>query len=300
MNAASEPAALLTLLRAGRGPWRRYAELVEDAGSALAVLRQEQKDPPDTAQGVLFSEDEQPPAAQLLREAQEDLHRWEREGIRVLTMLDSEYPVNLRLVHDRPPLIFLAGRLPAEDGRSVAVIGTRRPSPGGVKSAGVISGHLAALDYTVFSGLAAGIDTAAHRAALAGGGRTVAVIGTGLRRAYPPQNSALQRRIADEGAVVSQFWPDAPPTRRSFQVRNALMSGLTLATVIVEAGERSGSRVQARAALAQGRPVFLLAPVLRHEWARELAERPGVHVVRYPEEITTLLDRLHPAGALTA
>ncbi|MDQ6745479.1 MAG: DNA-protecting protein DprA [Actinomycetota bacterium] len=300
MTAVSQAAALIALLRAGRRPWQRYAELVEDAGSALAVLGQEERDPPDAPQGALFGEQERPCATQLLQEAQEDLRLWEQDGIRVLTVLDHEYPGNLRLVYDRPPLIFLAGRLPADEGRALAVIGTRRPSPGGVESAGVISGRLAALDYTVFSGLAAGIDTAAHRGALAGGGRTVAVIGTGLRRAYPPQNSALQRRIASEGAVVSQFWPDAPPSRRTFPVRNALMSGLTLATVIVEAGERSGARVQARAALAQGRAVFLLAGVLRHQWARELAERPGVHFVHCAEEITSLLDRLHPAGALTA
>jgi DNA processing protein len=153
----------------------------------------------------------------------------------------------------------------------------------------------------VISGLAAGIDTAAHTATLARGGRTVAVIGTGLARSYPPQNEALQRRIASECAVVSQFWPDAPPSRRSFPMRNAVMSGITLATVVVEASETSGARMQARLARAQGRPVFLLASLVeRQQWAREYAAQPGTHVVRSPEEITTVVERLISPGSLVA
>src|SRR5205085_6572040 len=144
----------------------------------------------------------------------------------------------------------------------------------------------------VLSGLAAGIDTAAHTAALDKGGRTVAVIGTGLRRAYPPQNEALQGRIARECAVVSQFWPDEAPRRRSFPMRNAVMSGMGLATVIVEATHTSGARVQSRFALAQERPVFLLASLLEQQWARELSTRPGVHVFEEPEQITATVERL--------
>jgi len=164
----------------------------------------------------------------------------------------------------------------------------------------VIAEHLVDTDYTVASGLAAGIDSAAHRAALDRGGRTVAVIGTGLRRSYPAQNADLQRRIATECAVISQFWPDAPPTKRSFPMRNAVMSGFALATVVVEASHTSGARMQARLALEHGRPVFLLESLLEHEWAREYAERPGTHVVRAPEEITTLVDRLTSPGVLVA
>ena len=121
-------------------------------------------------------------------------------------------PENLRAVHDRPPLLFVAGTLAAADARSVAVIGSRRATATGIAAATEIAGHLADNGYTVVSGLAAGIDTAAHRAALGRKSRTVAVIGTGLRHAYPPQNAALQRTIASGGAVVSQFWPDSPPT----------------------------------------------------------------------------------------
>ncbi|MBV9048974.1 MAG: DNA-processing protein DprA, partial [Solirubrobacterales bacterium] len=160
--------------------------------------------------------------------------------------------------------------------------------------------HLVDQGYTVVSGLAAGIDTAAHTAALARGGRTIAVIGTGLNRSYPPENAPLQRRLARESAVVSQFWPEAPPSRRSFPMRNAVMSGLTLGTVVVEASQTSGARMQGRLALAHGRTVFLVDALLEQQWAREFSNRPGTHVVRSGPEITAVVERLTSPGALIA
>lgn len=218
----------------------------------------------------------------------------------MLTVLDPDYPHNLRRVHDRPPLIFATGRLTRADARSVAVVGTRRPSPAGVARAREAAAHLARSGYVVVSGLAAGIDTTVHTEALAAQRRTVAVIGTGLNHCYPPQNARLQGEIASRGAVVSQFWPDAGPSRQSFPLRNAVMSGLTLATVIVEAAATSGARVQARLALAHGRPVFLADSLLSQVWARELADRPGTHVFCAPTEITDAIDRLTASGALVA
>jgi DNA processing protein len=157
---------------------------------------------------------------------------------------------------------------------------------------------LTSAGYVVVSGLAAGIDTAAHEAALATGGRTVAVIGTGLRHSYPPQNAQLQRRIAAEGAVVSQFWPEQPPTRLSFPRRNAVMSGCALGTVVVEASPRSGARLQTRLALAHGRPVFLWRALLDQPWALELAQRPGVYVIDEPGQIVETVERLDTTDAL--
>jgi DNA processing protein len=221
--------------------------------------------------------------------------------MRLVTLLEPGYPPNLRAVHDRPPMVFVAGALAPEDTRGVAVVGARKATPTGTEQAGAIAEHLAERGYTVVSGLATGIDTAAHTAALGRRGRTVAVIGTGLARCYPPQNRALQSRIARECAVVSQFWPDSPPSRRSFPMRNAVMSGIALATIVVEASETSGARMQARLALAQGRPVFLVAQLLEHQaWARDYARRPGTEVVREPREITDVLERLTSAGSLVA
>jgi DNA processing protein len=284
VTSGSENAALVALLRAGSQSWTAYAELVEECGSALAILEDEE--------GLL--------ARAQLEGAAQDIADWRARGMRLVTVLDPAYPENLRAVHDRPPLIFLAGELRPQDVRCVAVVGARSASRGGQVRATRISEHLVGCGYTVASGLAAGIDTAVHTGALNRNGRTIAVIGTGLSRCYPPQNGALQRRIAAECAVVSQFWPEAPPSRRSFPMRNALMSGLSLATVVIEASHTSGSRIQARLALAHGRPVFLLDELLTQAWARQLAARPGTHVVSSPAEITTVVERLASPGTLVA
>jgi DNA processing protein len=292
MGPLSDRAALIALLATGTRPWSVYAELVQDAGSALAVLEHERGR--DEVSPRLFEPDDH----LGLDTAAAQIAGWEAQGIRVLTLLDAGYPDNLLAVFDRPPMIFVAGALLDEDARSVAVIGARDATQPATRLAGQIAAHLVGAGYTVTSGLAAGIDTAAHAAALAAGGRTVAVIGTGLTRFYPAQNVVLQHRIAKECAVLSQFWPDALPSRRSFPMRNALMSGLSLATVIVEAGPTSGARSQARAALAHGRPVLLCEWLLGQTWARELSLRPGVHVVDSAAEVVATVQRLTETGAL--
>lgn len=126
------------------------------------------------------------------------------------------------------------------------------------------------------------------------------MIGTGLRRSYPAKNAGLQAQIAAEGAVLSQFWPDAPPTRSSFPMRNIVMSGFALGTVVIEASHTSGAKMQARFALEHGRPVFLLESLLRHEWAREYAERPGTHVVERAGDVIELVERLTSLDTLLA
>lgn len=293
MSSARERAALVALLRLGR---RRghpgYSEAVEVAGSAIAVLQEEIAC--TSGQTSLLPEDPEP----LLSRAAADIHAWRRDGVRLITVLDEDYPENLRTVHDRPPLLFVAGTLTAQDARSIAVIGSRRASPEGRAAAAGIADALARAGYVVVSGLAAGIDTAAHEAAFAANGRTVGVIGTGLRHSYPPENAGLQQRIAAAGAVISQFWPDAPPTRKTFPLRNAVMSGFALGTVVVEASFRSGARLQTRLALAHGRPVFLWRPLLAEPWARDIARRPGVHVVDDAAQITQTIERLDSSDAL--
>ncbi|MDQ6806617.1 MAG: DNA-protecting protein DprA [Actinomycetota bacterium] len=294
MAGSVENAALVALLRRGKRPWQQYADLVEETGSAMSVLEDELA--ADSGAPTLFGGEQRPE----LEDAASQIAAWDAGGMRMVTVLDPDYPPNLRAVHDRPPLVFVAGRLAPGDARSVAVVGARSASERGTAAATAIAEQLVETGYTVVSGLAAGIDTAAHSAALAAKGRTVAVIGTGLRRVYPPQNAALQRRIATDFAVISQFWPDAPPSRRSFPMRNAVMSGFALATVVVEASQSSGSRMQARLALEHGRPVLLLQSLLAHEWAREFAGRPGAHVVGSAAEVTAVVERLTSTGTLVA
>jgi DNA processing protein len=289
-----QSAALVALLRLGRRPWPTYAALVEEDGSALAVLEHELAEP--AGQTSLLTRDAGPDIAR----AQADIAAWRAAGTCLVTVLDDQYPVNLRGVHDRPPLIFVGGQIRAADTRAVAVIGSRRASAQGLETAATITQHLVAHGYTLVSGLATGIDAAAHRAALSAGGRTLAVVGTGLDRCYPSEHLPLQRQIADRGAVVSQFWPDSPPGRQTFPLRNVTMSGISLATVVVEASQTSGARIQARRALAHGRLVFLSRAVLGQPWGRELSRRPGVQVVDDASQVTAGLERLFGAGSLTA
>jgi DNA processing protein len=294
MTQANETAAMVALLRQGKRSSQVYAELVEDAGSALAVLNEESD--LDGAQATLFPVQ----TGALLEAAQAEIDSWTASGIELLTVLHPSYPENLRTVHDRPPLIFVKGRLDEADARAVAIVGARQASLDALRTATEIATELIRHGYTVASGLAAGIDTAAHTAALKTAGRTIAVIGTGVNRAYPPENAALQQEIASRSAVVSQFWPDAPPNRRSFPMRNAVMSGISLATVIVEASETSGARVQARRALAHGRPVFLLGYLAETQpWAREFTTRPGVCVIQGPSDLLAALGRITSTAALS-
>jgi DNA processing protein len=181
-------------------------------------------------------------------------------GIRALTLLDDEYPALLRQVADPPPVLFVRGRLIPADAQSIALVGTRRATSYGRAVAQRLARDLVAAGVTIVSGLAKGVDTHAHHAALDAGGRTLAVLGNGLDQVYPPENAGLACQIvdADRGAVVSEFAPGVPPDAVNFPRRNRIISGLSIATVIVEAGERSGALITADFALEQGREVMVV------------------------------------------
>ncbi|MGH3901202.1 MAG: DNA-processing protein DprA [Pseudonocardiaceae bacterium] len=258
------------------------AEIIE-AGSARAVwdARHEQS---------LFDTDT--PAQ--IAEAARQIAGWRAAGLGVHTFRDASYPAQLREIHQVPPVLFSRGTLgPGEP--AVSVVGSRRASGHSLDWAAEVSAALVSAGITVVSGLAAGIDTAAHTAALDAGGRTVAVLGTGINRVYPAANRDLQERIACEGLVLSQFWPDTAATKKSFPLRNATMSGYGRATIVVEAGETSGARIQARVGVEHGRPVILRDCVVRvNEWAAALQHRPGVHVVSGVDEVLDVVAALRP------
>ncbi|MFY1635198.1 DNA-processing protein DprA [Solwaraspora sp. WMMB335] len=235
--------------------------------------------------------------AELVAASADEIAGWRADGIGVHAFSDDSYPAQLRSIKEAPPLLFTRGELRAND-PAVAVIGSRKASARGLGITRSVAETLANRGVTVASGLAHGIDTAAHTAALDAGGRTVAVIGTGIRNYYPPANQWLQDHIADVGLVISQFWPDAAPTRQSFPRRNAVMSGYAAATLVVEAGETSGARIQARLALGHGRPVILTSHAMENQWAQAFATKPGVYVVlgtaELIEAVDGLLSRLPP------
>jgi DNA processing protein len=294
-TSSADRAAVVALLRlstpdGGRADHgqRTVADLLTRLGDAERALGSALED--SSGQTTLLPADPAP----LIERARADVERWEASGIELVSVLDDGYPPNLHAVHDRPALLFVRGRMTPADARSVAIIGSRRASADGAERARTLAREIGDAGYVIVSGLATGIDAVAHRTALQTTGRTLAVIGTGVDRAYPPAHAELQRTIASAGAVVSCVWPDQSARRRSFPVRNGLMSGLTRGTVIVEASEYSGTRTQARRALGHGRPVFLHPALLACAWARELAERPNVHVAADAATIVAILRRQRP------
>ena len=171
------------------------------------------------------------------------------------------------------------------------MVGTRTPSREGVRLATHIASELAMSGITIVSGLAKGIDTAAHAAAINAGGRTIAVYGTTIDRVYPAGNKGLARSVARSGACVSQFLPTTRTGPWCFPVRNITTSGLSLGTIVVEAGPTSGARMQAEAALAHGKRVFLVEELTRQTWAREMAENPQVTSVSKAQDIALAVDQ---------
>ena len=172
-------------------------------------------------------------------------------------MQDADYPVRLRNIFEPPSLLYVKGQLPVIDEEvAVAMVGTRKASPYGVEAAEKIAYGLSRQGAVVISGAAAGVDSASHRGALRAGGKTIAVLGNGLDVVYPAENEWLYRDIAASGALISEYPPGTAAESWHFPVRNRIISGLSLATVVVEAPEKSGALITANTALEQGRDVF--------------------------------------------
>jgi DNA processing protein len=247
-----------------------FGRLVAAFGSAEGVLSAA-REPASAAALVAATADPDggsptlaPSAAASLRAAAADPEPWlapvRRSGVTVVTLADEAYPSRLRAIDLPPPVLFLRGDLASLDRpRAVAIVGTRRPTQHGRATAGRIADGVAALDATIVSGLALGIDGAAHASAVRAGAPTVAVIGGGHERLYPSAHRSLARAIADGGgAVISEFAPDTQPSRGTFPRRNRIISGLADATVVVEAGARSGALTTAAWALEQGRALHIV------------------------------------------
>jgi DNA processing protein len=237
----------------------------------------------------------------VLREGLSDMAPWAQRvteefeaaatvGATLVTVLDEDYPANLRLIPNLPPFLFYRGELREEDARSVAVVGTRKASDSGLQRAAQMATLLAERHVTVVSGLARGIDTAAHRSALNAGGRTLAVMGTGITQCYPAENRDIAEEIALNGSLVSQFWPTRPPGKDTFPRRNIVTSGISQGSVVIEASSTSGAKMQARLALEHGKKVFLLSSLVASQpWAAEYVIRRGAIEVSTVEEVSDQL-----------
>jgi DNA processing protein len=184
------------------------------------------------------------------------MERVASQGIHILTWEDEHYPKRLKEIDQPPPVLYVRGAITPEDSWAVAVVGTRRVSAYGRQVAEELSAYLSACGVTVVSGLARGVDASAHLSALKAGGRTIAVFGSGVDRIYPPEHTQLAAKIIANGALLSDYAPGTPPDASNFPPRNRIISGLSMATVVVEAGETSGALITAQFAADQGREVF--------------------------------------------
>ena len=220
-------------------------------------------------------------------EIDKEIQRARAAGIKMIPFSDAAYPASLRAIADPPPLLYVKGELRDNDSRAIAIVGSRSASDYGRRIARDLARGLASFGFTVVSGMARGIDGMAHESALQAGGRTLAVLGSGIDRAYPPEHEMLYRRISENGAVISELPMGARPIAFNFPARNRLISGLSLGVVVVEATEKSGSLITASLAAEQGREVFAVpgeAGASRSRGSHRLI-RQGAKLVETVEDI---------------
>lgn len=235
----------------------RSAQLVRELGGIDAVLAASAAElasvrgvGPDTAASIV--------RGRGVEFADREIELANRKGVTIYCVEDPDYPVLLRRIEDPPACLYVRGRLEAEDGVAFGIVGARHATHYGVEQAERFGARAAAAGMTVVSGMARGIDTAAHHGALAANGRTIAVIGCGLMHLYPPDSVELAERIEASGAILSELPMDVAPDSKNFPPRNRIIAGLSLGVLVVEAAKRSGALISARLATEYNREVFVL------------------------------------------
>lgn len=220
-----------------------------------------------------------------------DIETLDRLNASVIVRWDKDYPDNLRDIYDPPALLFMRGSMIPKDSKAVAIVGTRNPGRYGIEITESLTRDLVQEGVTIVSGLARGIDTACHKAAIEAGGRTIGVLGCGIDVAYPKENISLVEEISHSGAVVTEFRPGVPPMATNFYRRNRIISGLSKGVVVVEAGKKSGSLITAQHALDQNRDVFAVPGNVMHMRSKGPHQliKQGAGLVESAEDIVQAL-----------
>ncbi len=277
---------------------RSLLRLMERFGSPSAVLRADAKSLHEV-DGLRRKAVDSLLQRRLTRPVEEEWEALEERGYRLLCLTDEDYPSNLKTIADPPAVLYVDGSIESRDLVSVAVVGSRAASPMGCAFTERLCMDLAKSGVTVVSGLAVGIDGAAHRGALKGEGRTIAVLGCGLDVDYPRENRKLRGDVPSSGAVVTEFCLGTVPAPGHFPQRNRIISGLALGVVVVEAAHRSGSLITARLALEQGREVFAVPGLARHyrSVGPHRLLKQGAKLVENAEDVLEeLRSMLRPSG----
>jgi len=269
IEAFGSPAAALD---AGQAGWRSVHGIGEKTAAAIKAVTDEQ--------------------------VRDELQLADRAGVRILLAGDAEFPEALRHIHDCPVVLYVRGRLDRNDAVALGIVGSRRCTYYGLEQAERFGGLLARAGFTVVSGGARGIDTAAHRGALAAGGRTLAVMGCGLSKTYPPENAELFEQIIaeDRGALVSELPMAVGVQSRNFPLRNRIISGLTLGTLVVEAARKSGAMITAREAIEQGREVFAVPGRIDSVMSQGTNYIIGSGSAKLVQDLDDILDGLGEVG----
>ena len=280
----------------GVGPVR-VRQLLEHFGAAPAILQASKQQlqqvrgiGEDTAQNISNWENSVNLAGELKRISDFGCH--------VVTAADENYPALLREIYDPPIVLYVKGALTAKDKNAVALVGSRMTTHYGIETARKLAYQLAYVGVTVVSGGARGIDTAAHQGALAAKGRTIVVLGTGINLVFPPENNELFERIAANGAVITQFPFNRPADKQSFPIRNRIVAGMTLGTVVVEANLTSGALITANMAVEAGRQVFAVPGRIdspRSKGCHELIKK-GAKLCEGAEDILSEFEYLFPTS----
>jgi DNA processing protein len=280
----------------GVGPIR-VRQLLEHFGDAPAILQapkqrllQARNIGEETADAIAHWEKNIDLAAELKRITD--------SGCRIVTQVEAEYPELLRQIYDPPIVLYVKGELLPKDKNAVAMVGSRMTTHYGIEAARKLAYQLAYVGVTVVSGGARGIDSAAHQGALSAKGRTIAVLGTGINLVTPPENAELFERIAASGAVITQFPFNRPPDKQSFPIRNRIVAGMTLGTVVVEANMTSGALITANFATEYGRQVFAVPGRIdspRSKGCHELIKK-GAKLCESAEDILSEFEYLFPAS----
>lgn len=288
-----ETRSWLNLLRAPELGASTLRDMVDRHGSASAAIEHVRSEPrvPDAARAWLAAPDEA-----LL---QTDLAWLDHPNHHLITFLSADYPSLLRDAQNPPAALYIVGEPMHLWSPQIAIVGSRSATPSGLANARAFARTFALAGNVVTSGLAEGIDGAAHTATLDAGGVTIAVLGTGPDCIYPRHHAALAERIVESGALVSEFPPGTPGKPANFPRRNRIIAGLSLGTLVIEAGLRSGSLITARLAAEQGREVFALPGSIHSPLARGCHKliRDGAKLIETADEV---LEELHAAGALLA
>ncbi|MGA7381173.1 MAG: DNA-processing protein DprA [Terriglobales bacterium] len=288
-------------LTPGLGP-TRGRRLVEFFGGVNAVFQASLTELEAT--GIQAASAQSLGTGRSLELAQNELARTAAAGVKVISVDDSAYPTQLKQIYDPPLILYVRGDAPVISQPGIALVGTRHPTPYGLGMAERLSCDLAARGLVIFSGMARGVDTAGHRGALAGKGKTVAVFGTGVDVAYPKENTRLMDQIlATGGAVISEFPMGTFAAPQNFPIRNRIISGISLGVLVVEAAEYSGTRITARCALEQSRDVYAVPGNVtnKNSWGPNTLIKQGAKLVATWEDVweelpTDVRLRLQPQG----